>query len=111
MIGTWGTVFFPIMWESFREWWKWKEECIVLPVGQGGITDRMKVELEVESGQEERKKYCKKRSARDVLFIDNLVTDKFYMDNAHIWSPWIIRYIHFMTMQTDICVSRMCVKV
>ena len=62
-MGTWGTVFFPIMWESFREWWRWKAE-------QTGS---------IEAIQEE-------------LYIDDLITDKYFRDNPDIWSPWLIRW-------------------
>jgi hypothetical protein len=69
LVGTWGAVFFPLAWQGFREWWAWKKS------------------------QVPREKYG------ELLYIDDLITDKYFRDNPEIWSPWMIRlasYICFM---------------
>lgn len=62
LVGTWGAVFFPIAWQSFREWWIWHQRQLT------------------------------PKSIAEFLVIDDLITDKYFRDNpSGIWSTWLIR--------------------
>lgn len=68
LVGTWGTVLFPLAWQSFISWWQFRESI----------------------------------PAYSPLINDDIITNKFYLDNPQIWSPWMIKLVHYsLTLTTS----------
>jgi hypothetical protein len=72
-VGTWGPVFYPIVWKAFINWWEWRRN-LMIPVYSTDVLGRTTTVS----------RPFKPRS-------DKLVSNRFLMENAYVWSPWLTR--------------------
>jgi hypothetical protein len=57
LVGTWGTVIFPMAWKAFVLWWNHRQSM----------------------------------PSYSPLIDDDFTTNRYYLDNPKIWSPWMIK--------------------
>lgn len=75
-IGTWGPLFFPAIWQAFREWWSWRLKQKILH--NYDISGNTTTSTDVI--QED-----------DFPATENLCQNMFISQNPRIWSPYIVR--------------------
>lgn len=69
LIGSWGFLAFPAPWTAFREWWAWRFQ-----------------HLQLEKGDIESSPYHP--------YTGKIITNFFYKENPHIWTPWFTRFAY-----------------
>ena len=90
LIGSWGPLFFPIMWRGFKEWWQWKYNLFHSKKGNndndgsGGSS----------SGSSSSSSSSRDELPHHLLLTEDLVVNHFYHTNNNIWTPWIVRFAY-----------------